>query len=148
VLVLVAVVAALIGALAAGLVVTAVVLPSAQEIGAEVAAAAAPSLEDSVSDGITQGMDDAMDEYGSLFDGGTESYSPPPPEEQFPPTEPGELGPDPVLNDYADSCFAGDLQACDDLYYEAPPLSDYEEYGVTCGGRIKAYMAQYCTDLD
>ena len=61
---------------------------------------------------------------------------------------PGELGPDPVLDEYAQECFAGELQACDDLYYESPPLSAYEEYGSTCGGRVKIYTVPYCTELD
>lgn len=68
--------------------------------------------------------------------------------EQFDPVAPGELGPDPTLDAYADDCFAGDLQSCDDLYFSAPPLSDYEEYGMTCGGRMKPYTAVSCTDLD
>ena len=150
VLVLVAVVAALLGAVAAGLVVTAVFLPSAQEIGEEVGAAAGPGLEDSVSDGITDGMDDAMEDYMGFMEedlsGGV--YPPAGSVEQFPATEPGDLGPDPVLDAYADNCFTGDLQACDDLYYESPPLSDYESYGWSCGGRVKAYTVDSCTELE
>jgi hypothetical protein len=61
--------------------------------------------------------------------------------------EPGDLGPDPVLDTYAADCFAGDLQACDDLYYEAPPLSDYESYALTCGGRVKEYAVAACSEL-
>ncbi len=57
-------------------------------------------------------------------------------------------GPDPVLNAYAQSCFEGDYQACDDLYFESPPMSDYEEYGGSCGGRVKVYSVMSCTDLD
>ena len=57
-------------------------------------------------------------------------------------------GPDPVLNAYAQSCFEGDYQACDDLYYESPPMSVYEEYGGSCGGRVKVYSVMSCTDLD
>jgi hypothetical protein len=77
-----------------------------------------------------------------------EEMGPGGPVEQFPAVEPGDLGPDPVLEAYAGSCFAGELQACDDLFYEAPPLSDYEEYGSTCGGRVKAYVAMSCTELE
>ncbi|SDC52082.1 hypothetical protein SAMN05660690_1742 [Geodermatophilus telluris] len=70
------------------------------------------------------------------------------PVEQSDPVEPDELGPDPVLDAYAQSCFDGDLQACDDLFYESPPLSGYEEYGSTCGGRVRQYEVPACTDLD
>lgn len=33
-----------------------------------------------------------------------------------------------------DSCAAGDMAACDDLYFESPLGSEYEEFGDTCGG--------------
>lgn len=49
--------------------------------------------------------------------------------------EPGDLGDDPALDRLADDCFAGDLEACDDLYLESPLGSDYERYGSTCGRR-------------
>ena len=71
-----------------------------------------------------------------------------PPVEQFPAVPPGDLGSDPTLDEYADACFAGDFQACDDLLYESPPLSEYEEYGGTCGGRVKPYDVATCTDLE
>jgi hypothetical protein len=61
---------------------------------------------------------------------------------------PQGLGPDPVLDGYAQQCFAGDFQACDDLFFESPPLSAYEEYASTCGGRVKIYTVPYCTELD
>jgi hypothetical protein len=57
-------------------------------------------------------------------------------------------GPDPVLDAYAQACFEGDYQACDDLFFESPPLSDYEEYGGSCGGRIKANSVMACSELD
>jgi hypothetical protein len=68
--------------------------------------------------------------------------------EEFPAVPPGDLGPDSVLDEYADACFAGDFQACDDLMYESPPLSEYEEYGATCGGRVKPYSVVTCTELE
>jgi hypothetical protein len=146
VLVLVAVVAALVGAVAAGFLVTAVFLGGAKDIGQEIGAA----VEDSVSSGISEGMSQAMEDAMSLAEQGipSEQFAPTGPVEQFPATEPGDLGPDPVLDAYADSCFGGDLQACDDLYNEAPPLSEYEAYGWSCGGRVKAYTTSTCTELD
>jgi hypothetical protein len=70
------------------------------------------------------------------------------PVEQSEPVPPADLGPDPVLDAYAQGCFDGDLQSCDDLFVESPPLSPYEEYAGTCGGRVKAWTVPYCTDLD
>ena len=145
-LVLVAVVAAVAGAVAAGFLVTAVFLAGVKDIGAEIGS----RVEDGVSEGIRDGMAQSMEDAMSFGDQGsyTEEMDPMPPAEQFPAVEPGDLGPDPDLNAYAGSCFAGELQACDDLFYEAPPLSGYEEYGSTCGGRVKAYAAMSCTELE
>ena len=70
------------------------------------------------------------------------------PVEESPPQVPGVLGPDPVLDAYAQSCFQGALQACDDLYYYSSPLSAYEEYGGSCGGRVEAGAVPACTELD
>lgn len=36
-----------------------------------------------------------------------------------------------------DRCAEGDGQACDDLYFESPAGSEYEEFGDTCGGRTE-----------
>jgi hypothetical protein len=51
------------------------------------------------------------------------------------PEEPGDLGDDPALDELTDGCFSGDLEACDDLYFESPLGSEYERYGSTCGER-------------
>ena len=80
--------------------------------------------------------------------GGSWGAYPPGPVEQTAPVPPGVLGPDPVLDAYAQECFAGDLQSCDDLYAESVPLSDYEEYAGTCGGRVKELTVPFCTELD
>ena len=145
-----AVAAALAGAVLTGFIVTAVFLGGAKGIGQEIGTALAPTVEDSVSEGMQDGMGQAMEDAMSFAEEGITAgeYGPTGPVEQFPAVEPGVLGPDPVLDAYAGSCFGGDLQACDDLYYEAPPLSDYEEYASTCGGRVKAYQTSSCTDLD
>ena len=36
-----------------------------------------------------------------------------------------------------DQCAEGDGQACDDLFFESPAGSEYEEFGDTCGGRTE-----------
>ena len=70
------------------------------------------------------------------------------PVEQTEPVAPGDLGPDPVLDAYAQQCFDGDLQSCDDLFYGASPGSGYEEYGTSCGGRVEPGAVWACTELD
>jgi hypothetical protein len=124
-LALAAVVGLLIGVVGTGLVVTTLF-----------------SMERGISDGVAQSMNLAQE--GAL----PEDVGPSGPVTQFSATAPGNLGPDPVLNAYAQQCFDGDLQSCDDLYSESPPRSDYEDYAMTCAGRVKQYDVMYCTDLD
>ena len=38
----------------------------------------------------------------------------------------------------AQGCFAGDMQACDDLFQQTPADSIDEDYGLACGGRVPA----------
>ena len=61
---------------------------------------------------------------------------------------PDGLGDDPVLNQYAQSCYDGDMQACDDLYNESEVDSVYETYGGTCAGRQPTSDSDvvYCVD--
>jgi hypothetical protein len=61
---------------------------------------------------------------------------------------PDGLGDDPVLDQYAQSCHDGDMNACDTLYNDSQVGSDYETYGGTCGGRqpISNSDVVYCTD--
>jgi hypothetical protein len=45
----------------------------------------------------------------------------------------------------ASGCHDGDMVACDDLYWEAPRGSDYEIYGITCGGRrLGVFAGGHC----
>ena len=50
------------------------------------------------------------------------------------PSDAATYGDDPALDALWDACAAGDGQACDDLYNEAPIGSEYEEFGNTCAG--------------
>lgn len=43
-------------------------------------------------------------------------------------------GDDPDLDALWDGCAAGDFDACDELYLQAPEDSDYEQFGRTCSG--------------
>src|SRR5688572_24947422 len=61
-----------------------------------------------------------------------------------PPEPPDDLGADPELDALAQSCFDGDMLACDELFLRAPVGSDYEAYGDTCGGRQSAGTRDYC----
>jgi hypothetical protein len=48
---------------------------------------------------------------------------------------PETYGDDPRLDALWDACDRGDMGACDRLFWDAPILSDYEDFGFTCGGR-------------
>jgi hypothetical protein len=67
---------------------------------------------------------------------------------QRPPVDPTGLGTDPYFNAQASRCHDGKMGSCDDLYDESEPMSRYEQYGMTCGGRVKPFDVRYCTDLD
>ncbi len=142
---LAALVGLLVGIVGAGLVVTALFAGSAEDIGREIADQVGQAIEKGIVDGSRQAMEDTMSAFPEDmgFPGG-----PVPAAEQFPPVPPEDLGPDPVLDDYAQQCFDGALQACDDLLYESPPMSQYETYGATCGGRVKEYTVGTCTELE
>lgn len=58
-------------------------------------------------------------------------------------------GDDAALNALAQSCFDGEMPACDDLFLQSPVDSDYEAYGNTCGGRIEEADVdqRYCVDI-
>jgi hypothetical protein len=64
-----------------------------------------------------------------------------------PPSEPTGLGTDAELDGLAQDCHDGYFMACDDLFDLSPSGSGYEQYGMTCGGRVKPFDVEYCTDL-
>jgi hypothetical protein len=88
--------------------------------------------------GINLGRSEAA-AMGPAFDPATVPTSPP--------SAPTGLGDDAGLDGYAQRCHDGLLSACDDLYELSPPMSDYEQYAMTCGGRVKPFDVEYCTDL-
>lgn len=57
---------------------------------------------------------------------------------------PQKPGDDPRLDLLYEACAKGDGQACDSLFDAAPPGSEYEEFGVTCGGRTRE---KRCADV-
>jgi hypothetical protein len=61
---------------------------------------------------------------------------------------PAGLGDDPVLDQYAQSCYDGNMGACDTLYDDSEVGSTYETYGGTCAGRQPPGNSDvvYCTD--
>jgi hypothetical protein len=63
-------------------------------------------------------------------------------------SEPAGLGDDARLDDLAEDCYEGEMEACDDLYRESPRSSAYELYGGTCAGRQPNADANqvYCVD--
>jgi hypothetical protein len=44
---------------------------------------------------------------------------------------------DPTLDALYEACEGGDGQACDDLYFQSPIGSRYENFGDTCGNRFE-----------
>jgi hypothetical protein len=48
---------------------------------------------------------------------------------------PQTYGDDPRLDALWDSCERGAMRACDRLFEESPLFSEYEEFGLSCGGR-------------
>jgi hypothetical protein len=57
----------------------------------------------------------------------------------------GNYGSDSYLDSLWVSCSNGDFGACDDLFFESPSGSEYEEFGDTCGYRNEP--SGYCVDL-
>ncbi|WP_347059497.1 hypothetical protein ABC795_03445 [Blastococcus sp. HT6-30] len=139
-----------VGAVAATFLVGAVFIGSAEDIGRAMAEELTPGLTEGIRQGMADGAQDQMDAAMGMLDQSMGWYAGTPtgPVDQFPPVEPGDLGPDGALDAYAQTCFDGELQSCDDLMYESPPLSDYEEYASTCGGRVKPYAVMACTELE
>ena len=57
---------------------------------------------------------------------------------------PTGLGADPALDALAQTCYAGDMAACDSLFDTAPVGSAYQLYGDTCAARQLAGTFKYC----
>jgi hypothetical protein len=94
----------------------------------------------------------AYEQYGSTCGGRVEADEAEActdlePQPTSPPSAP-PAGDDPGLDGYAQRCHDGLLSACDDLYALAPPMSEYERYAMTCGGRVTALDVPTCEDLD
>jgi len=68
---------------------------------------------------------------------------------RLPDPGPVVIGDDAALNQLAQSCFDGDMSACDSLYLQSPLDSEQETYGNTCGGRINESEVdqRYCVDI-
>ena len=67
--------------------------------------------------------------------------------EQNQPVPPPNIA-DPALAALADSCFEGDMNACEDLFLDAPD-GPAEDYGFDCGGRVPASESVgSCLDIE
>jgi hypothetical protein len=131
---------AAIGAAVTGLLAFVVLLAGAREMVVAAGTSAGEGIAAAMSEDV--GGVYGYEEEGALVPSGMADP------EQVPAVAPGVLGPDPVLDAYAQGCFTGDLQSCDDLLYESPPLSRYEQYAGTCGGRVAQGAVYACTELD
>ncbi len=124
----------LLAALVSALLLSSVLAGRADEVGRGIGSALGESMTEQTG---------ALLGAGSL--GGGYGYGP---VEQTDPVPPGTLGADVTLDGYAQECFAGDHDACDQLYLQSAPFSEYERYGSTCGGRVKPPTVASCTELD
>jgi hypothetical protein len=57
---------------------------------------------------------------------------------------PRAYGDDPRLDALYDACERGSMRACDRLFEESPLFSEYEDFGLSCGGRNG--LALTCVD--
>lgn len=74
--------------------------------------------------------------------------TPDPPAPEPPAPEPAPDPPDDaVLDELWDGCASGDLAACDSLYLQAEPGSDYETFGGTCGLRGVSLLGACASSL-
>lgn len=72
------------------------------------------------------------------------AQSEPAAEPELAPDVPSVHGDDATLDRLWDSCAAGAGIDCDALFEQAPPGTDYERFGLTCGERPSVL---YCSDL-
>lgn len=135
----------LAGAVGAAFLVANVVVDGA-DIGAEIAEEMESAMRDGIADGMADGMRESIGDleelYGGMYDQPAEDV------EQFPPAPFEGTGSDPEFDGYAQECFEGDLGTCDELLWDSPPMSDYEDYASTCGGRVKPFAVYSCTELE
>jgi hypothetical protein len=120
VLALVAVAGVLAGAVAATFLVTAAFISAAEDIGRGMSEGLGVEFGRSVGAGFAESREGAIPEGSDPgIDAGIGSGR----GEQLEPVSPTDLGP-------------------------APPLSDYERYGSTCGGRVQEDTVLACAELD
>lgn len=62
-----------------------------------------------------------------------------------PPVDIALIRSDPELADMANSCWTGDMDACDDLYHEAD--GELKSYAAGCGGRVRTPTRGGCSGL-
>lgn len=104
----------LAGLLASGLVVVALFTASAEDIGEAIADRIGTAVEEGIIEGTRVATEEVLGELDAFEEDLLHPSGVP---EQFPPVPPQEAGPDPVLDAYAQDCFTGDLQACEDLLF-------------------------------
>ena len=63
-----------------------------------------------------------------------------------PTLQPTGLGDDPTLDALAQSCYDGELEACDNLWRDSDEGSDYRNFGDTCAGRQPPNTGVWCVD--
>lgn len=56
-------------------------------------------------------------------------------------------GDDPALDALWDACEGGDPDACDELFFQSPSGSEYEDFGFSCGGRVPDDEIEVCSNV-
>jgi hypothetical protein len=61
-----------------------------------------------------------------------------------PPLDTAEAADEPEIVGHANSCYEGDLYACDEVYFQGDIGGELEAYGSTCGGRVVTELDGLC----
>ena len=94
----------------------------------------------------TAATTDATTESSSESTPSTTEESSPAPNGIPPATIPPDgLGDDPVLQEFAQQCYDGQMFSCDVLFTASEDGSPYKNYADTCAGRQPAGTGTFCT---
>ncbi|MFP4512979.1 MAG: S1C family serine protease [Acidimicrobiales bacterium] len=93
-------------------------------------------------DGIVAAPEEPVVDCGAL-DGAVPQPGPDEPDTWS--SDADTYGDHPMLDELWEQCEGGDFEACDDLWWLAPPDSGYERFGDTCGERNEP--AGWCVEI-
>jgi hypothetical protein len=124
---------------------TAEALASLQDLDTEEIEAASNRIEEFVQEecdidlsGDDDGTDDGSSDDGSSDDGSSEEAGDP---EPIPDDVPADL------EERTQDCFDGDMEACDEVFFESESDSELEDWANRCGGRFEETPG-LCSEVD